>query len=148
MVRRTAPALALLAALLTGCASSDDPATRASQDSGGDFCAEYGAGMKAVMGADSQDVDAAVEAMQAWAEVMRPIEPPADMPPEARRGIEVIFTEIEALDPGATEKEFESLGDDLGQQAKQDVRAFGRWAVKGCPGAVEEAMGDVELGGG
>ena len=145
---RTASALVLLAALLAGCGNDDDSAGGESQESSGDFCTEYGKLMTSVMEADPKDVDAGVEATKGWAEQMQDIEPPADMPDDAQQGLEAILTEIDGLDPDATQEEFESLGDDLDQAAREDIDAFGSWAIKGCPEAFEGLMGELEGQGG
>ncbi len=145
-------ALALLVGSVTACGGDSGDAAQSAPDdaSKAEFCDTYVSQMKAMaQGNPEEDAGAAVERMQNWAEEMTGVGTPKDMPGEARRGFETIVAEVGKLDAGASQRELEQLGEDLGATAEKEVAAFGEYTFQACPDALEEMMGglDEELGG-
>lgn len=135
--------LLLLGAALTGCGGAD--ASAAPQDATrADFCDAYASQVETLATLDPQkDADRAVAGLQDWAEQGRDVGTPKDMPADARRGFETIVEEISALDPDATARDLERIGEDVGRRAERDLAAFGEYAVATCPEAVERLMGEM-----
>lgn len=136
-------ALLLLATTLTACGG--DGASGAPKDaSRAEFCDAYATQIESLARIDPErDADRAVAGLQDWAEQGRDVGTPEDMPAAARRGFETIVEEISDLDPDATARDLERLGDDLGREAERDLTAFGEYAVSTCPEAVERLMGEM-----
>ena len=135
--------LLLLGTALTGCGGED--ASAAPQDATrAEFCDAYASQIETLATLDpGKDADRAVAGLQDWAEQGRDIGTPEDMPADARRGFEAIVEEISGLDPDATARDLERLGEDVGRQAERDLAAFGEYAVATCPEAIERLMGEM-----
>lgn len=135
--------LVLLAGGLAACGGSD--ASSAPTDaSRGEFCEAYASQIEALARSAREDgPDRAAEVMKDWSARVQEIGTPRDMPDDARRGFETVVEEIDALDTGATQRELDGLGEELGTRAQRDVDAFGEYAVTTCPEAVERLMGEM-----
>lgn len=137
-----AAALLLLAALLTGCGGDTQAApTDASR---AEFCDAYATQLQALAKVDPEEpAGEAVSGLRDWAAEVQRVGTPRDMPRDARRGFETILAEVEQLDGDTTQRQLDLLGEELGRESQQQVRAFGEYAVGACPEVIERMMGDL-----
>lgn len=146
--RAGAAGLVLLAGLVTACGGGGE-AGAGGEGAPGDasrqeFCEAY-AGLFADFGAiDPDDTGAGIEAFQAWADDMRQVGTPEDIPEDARRGFTVVLDSISEIDPDATEEELAALGEDLSQGDQDSGQAFVEYATETCPDAMKGIPGDGE----
>jgi hypothetical protein len=138
MTRATLATLLLTLGLLAGC-GEDEPPPRAADDGDG-FCSLYIEQMKSQLDLDDANVEEKVRSAREWADRMRDADLPDDLPAEARRGLERMIETLGELDADATAEELESLGDDFGKQAREEVDAMGGYVLEKCAAEIDEVM--------
>ena len=145
MTRTTLAALLATCCLLTSC--SDDATPRADerdgQPDGADFCTMYVEQVRTMATLDRDDVASGVASAQDWASRMQDVELPGDVPEDARRGLGSMIRTFEELDADASWKEVQAIGDDLGKDARQDVKAMGDYVQSACADQVDEVISDL-----
>jgi hypothetical protein len=137
MTRATLATFLLTLGLLAGCGEDESPRT------GGDragFCSLYVEQMKSQMSLGEGNVEDQVRSAREWAGQMRDADLPDDLPAEARRGLDRMVETLGGLDADATAEELESLGDDFGKEAREEVDAMGGYVLKKCAAEIDEVM--------
>jgi hypothetical protein len=130
----------LLAGLLTGCGSSDS-----SGGAGGgagasptvkEFCQPFVDMVQTLTtkGATMSDADA-VKLAKDLAQKLKDVGTPADMPADAKRGIETVVEKLLALPDDATKDEIQAA-QDLTDAQKADSQALGDYITKNCVSAL------------
>jgi hypothetical protein len=124
---------------LTACGGSDggDSGSSAPEDaSKDDFCTAFNGLYENVMSqATSGDPSDAIAAFKDWANDMKDVGTPSEMPDDARRGFEVFVQEALKIDDDASAEDLQNLGDDLPKDDQDAGEAFGTWAQENCPAA-------------
>jgi hypothetical protein len=141
MTRTTLAALLATCCLLTSC--SDDASPRADERDGADFCTTYVEQVRTMATLDREDVASGVASAQDWASRMQDVELPDDVPEDARRGLDTMIRLFEELDADASWKEVQTLGDDLGTDARRDLAAMGDYVQSACADQVDEVLADL-----
>jgi hypothetical protein len=125
---------------LTACGGSDSDGGGSSAPddaSKDDFCKAFsGLYDKVMTGASSEDPSDAIAAFKDWANDMKDVGTPSEMPDDARRGFEVFIQEALKIDDNASQEDLQNLGDDLPQADQDAGDAFGDWATENCPAAI------------
>ncbi len=91
-------------------------------------------------GPREENVEEKVRSAREWADRMKDADLPDDLPAEARRGLDRMVETLAGLDADATAEELESLGDDFGKQAREEVDAMGGYVLEKCAAEIDEVM--------
>jgi hypothetical protein len=138
-VRRLAAAGCLvLVGTLGACAGDDgggsgsDATADASVD---DFCSSFNKLFTDVLSEDvaGGEAGAVIGAYREWAADLAKTGAPADMPDDARHGLELFLEQAEQIDEDATLDDLATLGDDLTGADRKDGEAFSTWVQDNCP---------------
>ncbi len=130
---RAGLALGLGAALVVGLTGCDDDASGDSGTSTADFCDRYDDLFEKVLGADPTDSAATVRAFKGWADGMADVDPPAEMPDDARHGLELFVEQAQGIDENASLDELAKLGEGLSDSDRAAGAAFNDWTGDNCP---------------
>ncbi len=137
--------LALVAGGLAGCGGGDDggDSTGAAGDGGAtalpagadraEFCANFQTLAEDLGQLDPQaDPSQAVRTLKDAAKRMRETGTPADIPADARHGLEVTLDAIDGLPRDATTDDISTLDDDFTTQERADSDAFDSYLAQEC----------------
>ncbi|MBZ5739328.1 hypothetical protein [Nocardioides mangrovi] len=124
-----------------GGSGSDAPAD-ASKD---DFCEAFSGLYDAVLSqSTSGETSNAIKAFKDWANDMKDVGTPSDMPDDARQGFEVFIDAALKIDDDASVDDLQNFGDDLPQSDQDAGEAFGDWATQNCPSAIPTDLPSVD----
>jgi hypothetical protein len=133
-MRRPLGLALLLALALSGCGKDATDPTSARTPSEERFCALYDQGRETLdLSGDADEVHSAAP-MKEWGREMTALGVPADIPLEARRGMEAMLEVIEAVPARGTREEFDQVADSLSETRQSDMDAFGEYTEQTCLG--------------
>lgn len=115
---------------LTGC---NGEGSGVSGPSTADFCDSYDDLFEKVLGADPNDSAATIRAFRDWADDLADLDPPADMPDDARHGLELFVEQAQGIDENASPDDLERLGEGLSASDRAAGEAFNDWTSDRCP---------------
>jgi hypothetical protein len=137
--------VALVAVLVSGDDGDDGVDISSGDASVEEFCDAYSGIAEAMMSIADPDAspeeqaEAAVEALNGWADEMGDVGVPGEMSDEARDGLELIVETAGDLEPGDLEdlSDLEALEDDFSEDEQEAVKAFEDFATENCVGSVD-----------
>jgi hypothetical protein len=102
-----------------------------------DFCAAYNSLYTSFTKTDPNDRASVIKALKDWAQRMKDVGKPADIPAAAGRGLELLVNTAAGLDENATDKELNDLSASFTAAQRKDGDAFDSWTGTVCTDPLE-----------
>ena len=131
--------LVVAGALSAGCGGSDGGSTAAKAEASpsaattAEFCTAYNSLYDAFPAGTKPTDKQAVAAIKDWAGELRSTGTPTDMPADAQKGLGLVTTTVDKIEPDASQAEIRKLSDDMTSDQRAQSQAFGAYATKTCP---------------
>jgi hypothetical protein len=130
--------LVVAGALSAGC-GGDGGSTAAKAEASpsaattAEFCTAYNSLYDAFPAGTQPTDKQAVAAIKDWAGELKSTGTPKDMPADAKKGLDLVTTTVDKIEPDASQAEIQKLSDDMTSDQQAQSQAFGAYATKTCP---------------
>ncbi|WKN48630.1 hypothetical protein [Nocardioides sp. Arc9.136] len=128
--------LLLLAPLAAACGGDDEASSAPDDASTEDFCTAYSSIFESLVaaptdGSESEQEQAAVDALKEWSAKMKDVGTPSDLPDDARQGFELVLEQAQDIEDVEDLSELEDSGD-YSDSEQEQMKALNTWMTENC----------------